>query len=218
VSPSRFIRCAEQTGLIVPVGQWVIEEACRQARALRSHGHAGVRVAVNVSAAQFLRGDLVDGVAQAMRSSDLAPGQLELELTESVLMRDTSRIAGELSALRSLGDRPAIDDFGTGYSSLSYLQHLPIDVLKIDQSFVRGIGSSTHVRGGELVRSIIHLGHSLGLELVAEGVETGEQAAWLFGAGCEVAQGFWFARPAPLSTFLADPPLAHTERLSIAIP
>jgi len=208
ISPFRFIRCAEETGLIVPLGHWVIEEACRHARALRSHGHSDVRVAINVSGAQFLRGDLVDRVAHAMRANELAPGQLELELTESVLMRETSRMAAELSALRSLGARLAIDDFGTGYSSLSYLQHLPMDAIKIDQSFIRGIGTGTHGKGGELVRSIIHLGHSLGLELIAEGVETHEQAAWLEGSGCELAQGYWYGRPAPLSRFLTEQALA----------
>jgi len=216
ISPSRFIRCAEETGLIVPLGNWVIEEACRHAQALARHGHSNVRVSINVSAAQFLRGDLVGRVAHAMRSCELGPGQLELELTESVLMRETSRIAAELSELRALGARLAIDDFGTGYSSLSYLQHLPMDVLKIDQSFVRGIGTATHLKGGELVRSIIHLGHSLGLELIAEGVETREQAAWLQGSGCELAQGFWYGRPAPLSRFLTQQPLGDTDKVRVA--
>ena len=207
VSPTRFIRCAEETGLIVPLGQFVLDEACRQARVLALRSQHAVRVAVNVSGAQFLNGDLVGNVKRCVRAHGLEPGQLEVELTESVLMRDTARVAAELSALRAFGVRLAIDDFGTGYSSLSYLQHLPIDALKIDQSFVRGIQPGGPDPGrpqndGELVGSIIHLGHSLHLEVVAEGVETAHQAAWLTEAGCELAQGYWFGRPAPMATFL----------------
>ncbi|GAB6060830.1 sensor domain-containing protein [Desulfonatronum parangueonense] len=195
VPPSRFIPLAEETGLILPLGRFVIREACGQLAAWREEFPIATQLSmsVNVSCLQFLRDNLVDYVADVLRELDLKPGNLKLEITETVLMHDPSHTARELRRLKDLGVRIAIDDFGTGYSSLSYLQQLPIDHLKIDRSFISG----TEQAEGNLhiVNSIISLARALGISVIAEGVEREEQLTSLRDLRCDNAQGFMFSRP-----------------------
>ena len=192
VAPALFIPVAEQCGLIVQIGQWVLAEACRQAAQWRSDGYAFGVVAVNISALEFLRPEFVDGVRAALAASGLAPAGLELELTEGVLMGDAPAGAAVLHRLKALGLSLALDDFGTGFSSLSYLTQFPIDVLKIDQSFVREIGAGSPQ--GVIVGAVIAMGASLGQGVVAEGIETAAQLAFLRARGCDEGQGFLLSR------------------------
>lgn len=200
VSPGVFLPVAEESELIVPIGTWVMLESCRQMR--RWHG-AGVdlpSVSVNVSAQQFSRPDFVGTVARVLKSSTLPPGALELEVTETSLMDDVGAAAEKLSELRHLGVRVSVDDFGTGYSSLSYLQRLPVDVLKIDRSFVKDLdaeGDGARSSAVALTEAITGLGHSLGLKVLAEGVETEAQLDALAALGCDEVQGYYFSRPVP---------------------
>jgi diguanylate cyclase (GGDEF)-like protein/PAS domain S-box-containing protein len=194
-SPGQFIPVAEESGMIVPIGLWALGEACRQNVAWQKAGGARVKVAVNVSATQFSRTDFVESVAQALAKSGLDPALLELELTESVVMRDPEESARQMDRLRALGVSIAIDDFGTGYSSLSYLRRLPIDSLKIDRSFLKEIDRDANTI--PLVRAIVALAHGLGLTVVAEGVETRHQLEGLREVGCDRFQGFLLGEPAP---------------------
>ena len=201
VPPGQFIPLAEQSSLILDIGAWVIDEACRQLRAWMDAGQPVVRIAVNVAARQFAAGNLDIIVADALQRHDVAAHHLELELTEGMLMVNPQAGAAMLHSLRALGVKIALDDFGTGYSSLAYLQQFPIDTLKIDQSFVRRIGE---VPDGEaLVDAVIGLAHRLRLRVVAEGVETAEQRAHLVRQGCDEMQGYHFARPAPAEALQA---------------
>ena len=196
VSPSRFIPVAEDSGLIVPIGEWVLREACAQTRRWRETGHPQLRVSVNVSAAQFKRPDWSATVRRALQDTALAPEALELEITESLLLQSVKETSANLFELRKMGVGVAIDDFGTGYSSLSYLHRLPISTLKIDQSFVREIGEAP-VEGQEdapIIRTIIALAHNLGMSVVAEGVETEAQRQLLVRLGCEGLQGYLLHR------------------------
>jgi len=197
ISPADFIPLAERSGLIVAIDRWVTAEACRQARAWQQRfpSELPLAISVNLSARQLQDPDLLRDVRAAVEAFGLAPRSLTLEITESVLMQDTEATLAALRALRGLGVRLAIDDFGIGFSSLGYLRRLPVDVVKIDRSFVAGIASGTEE--WTLARGIIRLVHSLGLETVAEGVERAEQRAHLLALGCRLAQGFYFARPAP---------------------
>ena len=195
VSPARFIPLAEETGLIVPIGQWVLEQACRQTAAWSRRFGARLRIAVNLSACQFQAQDLPAVVRAALEGSGLAPQQLELELTESTLMRDADRAAATLQQLKALGVQLAIDDFGTGYSSLAYLRRFPLDSLKIDRSFVLEMERDSNA--GAITQAIIALGRSLGLQTVAEGIETPDQEAMLKQLDCQIGQGFLFSRPVP---------------------
>jgi diguanylate cyclase (GGDEF)-like protein/PAS domain S-box-containing protein len=197
VSPTRFIPIAEDSGLIVAMGEWALREACRQAAGWRRAGHPELRISVNVSALQFNRPDWVETVRSALLESGLAPEALELEITESLLLDDVRESATNLFKLRELGVGVAIDDFGTGYSSLSYLHKLPITKLKVDQSFVReiGLGSNPGWEDAPIVRTIITLAHSLGMSVVAEGVETEAQRQLLLRLGCEGLQGFLLHPP-----------------------
>ncbi len=199
VPPARFIPMAEESGLIVPLGNWVLREACRQNAAWQRAGLPPLRVGVNVSALQFVRADFAEAVAQALRDSGLEPRWLDLELTESVVMKDVDEVGVRLAQLRQLGVHISIDDFGTGYSSLAYLQQLPIDSLKIDRSFIRAIGGTDPDtgHGPTLVKTIVSMAHSLGMEVVAEGVETTSQLEFLRGVACELGQGYLVARPMP---------------------
>jgi EAL domain-containing protein (putative c-di-GMP-specific phosphodiesterase class I) len=201
VAPAAFIPAAEATGLIVPLGQWVLREACAQAarwqarRAESGGARAPLSVTVNLSARQLEHPTLVDDVRGALAESGLSPSSLVLEITESMIVEDTASARATLGALKALGVRLAIDDFGTGYSSLGYLQQFPIDVLKIDRAFVEGVS-----RGGPraaLARTIVALGDSLSLPCVAEGIEDDVQRKHLQAMGCEYGQGFLFARPLP---------------------
>ena len=203
VSPARFIPVAEDCGLIVSIGAWVIEQSCRQAQSWRQAGLPDLTMAVNLSALQFRRAGLIETVAGALARSGLPPHLLELELTESILLQDVKNTLDTVQQLKALGVRLSIDDFGTGYSSLSYLKRFAVDRLKIDQAFVRDI--STDPDDAAIVRAIIQLARSLRLGIIAEGVETPEQLAFLRSAGCGEVQGYLFSRPlapAALEAFL----------------
>ncbi|CDH43353.1 bifunctional diguanylate cyclase/phosphodiesterase [Candidatus Contendibacter odensensis] len=199
VSPGQFIPIAEDSGLIVPIGEWVMREACRQIHAWQQAGLPRITVAVNLSALQFQRTDLLDAVNQALTECGLAPEWLELELTESILIQDTDNALRTVRQLRAMGLRLSIDDFGTGYSSLSYLQKLAVHTLKIDQSFVRGLASDAD--SAAIVRAVVQLAHSLKLNTIAEGVETDFQLAFLRNQGCDQVQGYYFSRPLPAVEF-----------------
>jgi len=194
VSPSRFIPIAEATGLIIPIGQWVLEEACRQLAEWTAAGFQGFRMAVNVSTFQFARADFAASVAHLLAVMRIEPRRFELELTETAIMKDIARSSAQLRKLRESGVTIAIDDFGTGYSSLSYLQRLPVDAIKIDQSFVRSLGISPS-SSLPMVQAIANLAHDLNLLVVAEGVETEEQLGYLRTVGCDLAQGYLFDEP-----------------------
>jgi diguanylate cyclase (GGDEF)-like protein len=194
VSPATFIPIAEETGLIVPVGRFVLEQACRQAAAWRDEG-IDMSVAVNISGRQVADAALVDDVATVLRDTGLAPDRLCLELTESQMMYDTGRAARTLGRLHDLGVQLSIDDFGTGYSSLAYLHRFPVDELKIDRIFVQGLTDRPDERS--LVTAMVAMATALGLHIVAEGVETAEQAELVRALGCHSAQGYFFSRPGP---------------------
>lgn len=197
VPPSRFIPLAEESGLIVPMGEWVMRQACQRIAAWHRAGHAHLSVSVNVSAVQFRRGDILHTVRQILDDTQLTPNALVLEITESLLLHNATEASSHLNELRRLGVGIAIDDFGTGYSSLSYLQKLPVSSLKIDQSFVCEIGVNSERDGDEapIIRTIIALARNLGLSVVAEGVETQAQHEWLLALGCDAFQGFFLHRP-----------------------
>ena len=195
VSPVNFIPIAEETGLIIPIGQWVFETACAQSRRWRESGHANLRMAVNLSPRQFRQSDLVASVSRALERTGVAAEALELEVTESVAMDNPARSAEILRSLKALGISLAIDDFGTGHSSLGYLNRFPLDFLKVDQSFVRGIPGDAD--SAVIVRTVIALARNLRLETIAEGVETEAQLRFLQKEGCEEAQGYLFSRPQP---------------------
>ena len=195
VAPAQFLPVAEDSGLMVPIGAWVLEEACRQARRWDEQGLGDLTMCVNLSAVQLQRAGFVDTVCGALQSSGLAPGRLELDLTESALRADGAEALKTLKGLRELGVRLAIDDFGTGYSSLRDLRRLPIDKLKIDRSFIRDV--ATDPDSAAIVRSILQLAHSLRLQTVAEGVEDAAQAELLRRAGCAQGQGYLFSPPLP---------------------
>ena len=195
LAPGAFIEVAEETGLILDIGEWVMHQACTQAKKWFAEGR-NVRVAINVSALQFEQPDFTRNVLRALEDSGASPEMIELELTESLAMSDVQSVVDRIAPLRALGIRFAIDDFGSGYSSLSYLSKLSFDCFKIDRSFVKNIGKS----GGDeaIVRTILGMAKSLGYETVAEGIETMEQYAFLRNEGCDLAQGFLFARPMSL--------------------
>jgi diguanylate cyclase (GGDEF)-like protein/PAS domain S-box-containing protein len=195
IPPDSFISIAEETGLIIPIGQWILQEACRQNSAWQRAGLPPISVSVNLSPIQFRHTGLVQSVAAALQQADLQPACLELELTESFVMHDAERINIAMQSLKALGVDIAVDDFGTGYSSLSYLKRFPVDRLKVDKSFVRDINSDPD--DAAIVRAIITLGHALGLKVVAEGVETQAHLEFLQQHGCDELQGYYFSRPIP---------------------
>ena len=201
MGPAEFVAIAEDSGLIVPIGRWVLHEACRQAAVWRIAGLDPGVVAVNVSAVEFRSAGYLDGVVRLLAAASLEPRLIELELTESVLIHDTDGTSGLLRALTELGVRLTLDDFGTGFSSLSYLKRFPITTLKIDRSFVRDLSLDPEDRA--LVAAIIAMSRSLGQKVVAEGVETEDQLAVLRGLGCDEAQGFHFSRPLTADAFAA---------------
>lgn len=206
VSPGEFIPVAEETGLIVPIGEWTLHTTCMQLRHWEEAGIIIPRVAVNVSAVQFRQPNIVQVVSAALKETRVDAHRLEIELTEGVVMHDAKAVIATLDELRELGVRVSLDDFGTGYSSLSYLKRFPIDTLKIDQSFVRGLPENVH--DAAITQLIIAMAQSLRLQVVAEGVETPEQLEFLRAHGCDYIQGYFFSRPltaANLAAFVTDP-------------
>ncbi|MDE3225870.1 MAG: EAL domain-containing protein [Nitrospirota bacterium] len=195
VSPADFIPLAEDTGLMMPIGEWVLRTACAQLRAWQAAGGPCVRMAVNISAVQFKHEGFLDLVRRIVEETGVEPCHLELEITESGLMRQAPATVATLQRIKSMGLRLSVDDFGTGYSSLSYLHAFPLDALKIDRVFVRDIAADGN--GGAIARAIVSLAHSLNLHVVAEGVETEEQLRFLRREGCDAGQGFFFGRPVP---------------------
>ncbi|EPJ96520.1 MULTISPECIES: EAL domain-containing response regulator [Pseudomonas] len=200
VYPSDFIPVAEDSGLIVPLSQWVLQEACQQACRWQAQGMRPLYLSVNVSAIDFRQRGFVEGIARTLKETGLDPTQLELEITESVLMQNVDTTVAVLKAIKQLGIRLAIDDFGTGYSSLSYLQKFPVDVLKIDQSFVGDLSIDSN--DAKLVSTIISLGKSLNLHIIAEGVETLEQLEFLKKHHCEEVQGYYFSKAVEPQAFV----------------
>jgi EAL domain-containing protein (putative c-di-GMP-specific phosphodiesterase class I) len=209
LSPASFIPLAEDTGLIVPLGEWVLETACEQTQKWHEAGHESLTVAVNFSARQFVQQRVENLVARKLRDSGLDAQALELELTESLTMQDADAIRTTLGDLRLMGVRCSIDDFGTGYSGLSYLTRLPIDRLKIDKCFVHEIARGDD--DARIVAAVIALAHNLRLGVTAEGVETTEQLDFLREHGCDEMQGFLFSRPVPAAQFEG---LLQLERVS----
>jgi diguanylate cyclase (GGDEF)-like protein/PAS domain S-box-containing protein len=195
VGPLRFISVAEDCGLILPIGKWVLRESCRQAKAWQDAGLPPIEVAVNVSSVEFRNDDFPEGIATILRETGLEPCYLELELTESVLMQHAEFSVPLLKNLKTMGVRLAIDDFGTGYSSLSYLRQFPIDTLKVDQSFIHEINAETDE--ATIISAVINMGCRLKHRVIAEGVETAEQLAFLRAHGCDEGQGYYFGRPMP---------------------
>ena len=191
ISPAAFIPIAEASGMIVPMGNWVLEQSCKLATTLQNN----LSIAVNISPAQFKSGKLVDVVSAALKKHGLAPQRLELEITESLFLEKSSETLDILMSLKELGVVIALDDFGTGYSGLGYLNSFPIDKIKIDRSFIKDLG--TKQRSKELVRAAINIGHSLGLMTLAEGIETQEQLDILRALGCRQGQGFLFSPAIP---------------------
>ncbi|SDT07161.1 diguanylate cyclase (GGDEF) domain-containing protein [Halopseudomonas xinjiangensis] len=200
VAPGTFVPLAEDSGLIVPIGSWVLHQACRQGKLWLDAGMNVQTLAVNISPIQFMHQDIVRLVAGALQSTGLPPSRLELEITEGALMSHIDQAGHTLHALKQLGVRIAVDDFGTGYSSLAYLRRFPLDKLKIDKSFLVGVPEDT----GEcqLVRTVVDLGRNLGLEVLAEGIETAAQRCFLQSEGCHHGQGYLFARPMPAEHFV----------------
>ncbi len=201
LSPGDFIQLAEMLGLIVPIGQWVLNASCEQAREWHDMGYPDFRVSVNVSSRQFQHPDFVAGVTQALEESRISPGSLDLEITESSVMRDPEGSIARLQDLKKRNVRISLDDFGTGFASLNYLGLFPIDRIKLDGSFVHELpGNSNHCA---IARAVIAMAHGLRLTIVAEGVETPEQLAFLRDEGCDEAQGYLFGRPLPAPDFRA---------------
>ena len=205
VPPSQFVSIAEDCGLIVPIGQWVLREACRQARSWQDAGLPRLPVSVNLSAIEFKSKTFLEDVRRILDETRLEARYLELELTESILMDHSETTIDMLQALKTMGVKLAIDDFGTGYSSLSYLTQLPIDCLKVDQSFVRQLVPDAHgafkIGPALIVSAVIGMGKSLRHRVVAEGVETREQLAYLAQEGCDEVQGFLVGRPLPIADY-----------------
>jgi EAL domain-containing protein (putative c-di-GMP-specific phosphodiesterase class I) len=201
VPPSVFIPVAERTGLIVPIGSWVLDAACAQHAIWSELRLPPLRINVNVSARQFRSPDLEESIARALETDDVPPDRLNLELTESMLMEKPTESAGILGRLKDLGIGLSLDDFGTGFSSLAYLSRFPVDILKIDGSFVRSLEKDESAR--KIITSIIELAQGLGMRTVAEGVETEAQERFLKDLGCDAFQGYIFSKPLPPADFVA---------------
>jgi diguanylate cyclase (GGDEF)-like protein len=199
ISCGEFIATAEETGLILPIGEWVLRQACAQIKKWRGGGHPDMRIAVNLSARQFFQPNLTGLIAKMLKELDLPAETLELEITESILMQPNDHNMTILRQLGAMGVQLSIDDFGTGYSSLAYLQRFPIHAFKIDRSFVSGIGMDTH--DDAIVATIIAMAHSMRLKVIAEGVDSAEQVSFLKAHGCLAAQGFYYSKPVPAEEF-----------------
>jgi EAL domain-containing protein (putative c-di-GMP-specific phosphodiesterase class I) len=199
VPPARFIPLAEETGLILPIGEWVLEQSCRQARQWREQGLPAFSMAVNLSARQFRQHDLAEVVARALRGNQLDAGVLHLELTESMVMQHIDEALIMAQRLKSLGVSLSLDDFGTGYSSLNYLKRFPIDTIKIDRSFVRDI--PTQPDNAAIASAVIAMARSLDIVVVAEGVELADQFKFLCGRNCDQIQGYYVSQPLVADAF-----------------
>ena len=202
VAPAEFIPIAEETGWIIPIGRWVLEEACAQLANWQREipMRSPLSMSVNLSGKQFSQPDLIEVIEATLRDTGIAPGTLKLEITESAIMEDAQVVTSRLLELRNLGVKLGLDDFGTGYSSLSYLHRFPLDTLKIDRSFVARLLEDGENR--EIVRTIVTLGKNLGMDVVAEGVEEAQQLSDLRGLDCQQGQGYFFARPLPAAEAL----------------
>ncbi|HMM68225.1 MAG TPA: bifunctional diguanylate cyclase/phosphodiesterase [Dokdonella sp.] len=210
VDPARFIPIAETLGMMPEIGRWVIDEACRQARAWLDQGHRDFEIAVNVSAQELQRPGLTEQIRNTLRQHDLPASVLSIELTESSLMENVDRVRKALAELKSLGTKLSLDDFGTGYSSLAYLKQFPVDKLKIDQRFVRSLPGNED--DAAIAQTIVVMGHQLRMKVAAEGVETEEQAVFLRSIGCDELQGFHLGRPvAPAAAVKLFPPIEESE-------
>jgi EAL domain-containing protein (putative c-di-GMP-specific phosphodiesterase class I) len=214
LAPSEFIGAAEESGFILALGQWVIERACVEGRRLQEQLGRRIMIAVNLSPRQFVQQNMAEMVEHALRASGLAPADLELEITEYTLMISSPETIASLSRLRSLGVRIALDDFGTGFSSFKYLLEHKVDRLKIDRSFVSKCPGD--LNAASIVRTMIAMAHGLNIEVVAEGVETEEQRAFLARRRCDRAQGYYFGRPMSIEALLAG--LQALPRVSPALP
>jgi len=213
----QFIPLAEETGLIVPIGRWVLKEACAQNVAWQRRGLRPVSMAVNLSPRQFADEHLLQDIDEALAASGMSPVLLQLEVTESMVMRNVSRAVKVLDAIQNRGIRLAIDDFGTGYSSMSLMKQFPIDTIKIDRSFVRDLPDDSEDKA--ITQAIISMGKALGMTIVAEGVETAEQEAFLRDHACDEMQGFLFSKPVPsqqLAELLRSAPLLISPPLQPA--
>jgi EAL domain-containing protein (putative c-di-GMP-specific phosphodiesterase class I) len=197
ISPNAFVPIAEESALIIPIGEWILREACREAASWPQP----LQIAVNLSPVQFRHGDLPALVHSALLESGLSPGRLEIEIAEGVLIGDFGRAVSILRRLKALGVQVAMDDFGTGYSSLSYLRSFPFDKIKIDQTFIANLARGP--QSAAIIRAVVGLGRGLDLPVVAEGVETNEQLAFLRREACNQIQGFLIGRPAPIATYAA---------------
>jgi diguanylate cyclase (GGDEF)-like protein/PAS domain S-box-containing protein len=213
ISPARFIPVAEETGLIVEIGDWVLHEACREVARWRDAGMFEPVVAVNLSALQFKRGNIEQSVTHALAESGIDPSMLELELTESILIKDTENVLATVQRLKHMGIKLSIDDFGTGYSSLSYLKRFHVDKLKIDQSFIRDL--ATDSEDAAIVRAVIQMARSLGLSTIAEGVETQRVLELLRIYHCDEVQGYFISRPIPAAEFMAF--IANRENKTVGM-
>jgi EAL domain-containing protein (putative c-di-GMP-specific phosphodiesterase class I) len=200
VPPGQFIQLAEETGLILSIGEWVLGTACAQNRAWQNAGYPPLRISINISGLQFRQKYLEENLSRIVCETGVDPGHIELELTESIIMKNEEETIKTLYALKDLGLKLSIDDFGTGYSSLSYLKRFPIDSLKIDRSFIRDI--TTNPDDAAITRAIIAMAHSLKLRVVAEGVEEEKQIEFLRQEGCDEMQGFFFSPPVPAEGFI----------------
>ncbi|MBD0361581.1 MAG: EAL domain-containing protein, partial [Coleofasciculus sp. C3-bin4] len=199
VSPDKFIPLAEETGLIISIGEWVLHTACKQTKVWQNAGFSSLRVAVNLSSRQFSQIDLRHQLVHILMETGLDPKYIELELTESMLVQNTEVAIRRLNALKALGVEIAIDDFGTGYSSLSYLQQFPFDILKIDRCFIRNITENSN--NAAITKAIIEMAKSLNLKLIAEGVETEAELSFVCKHKCDGMQGYLFSRPVPAHEF-----------------
>jgi EAL domain-containing protein (putative c-di-GMP-specific phosphodiesterase class I) len=204
LTPNKFIALAEETGTIVPIGRWVLHKAAETATRINHNRAQPLQLAVNVSTRQFVDDDLLAVMDEVLASTGCHPHWLSIEITENALLEDSPHVQKTLEAFRQRGLRVALDDFGTGYSALNYLARFPVDCLKIDRSFVNGIGRSH--RDDELVKAFIAMATALNLKVVAEGVETAEQQAFLLAQNCTVVQGFRFGRPTSEKSFLDNLP------------
>lgn len=197
VSPSTFIPVAEETGLIIKIGDWVLNKACKDLKSLQDSGWNSLTMSVNISMIQILHKDLIQSVENALHNFDIAPDQLKLEITESVAMSQPEHVISKLYSLKEIGVDLALDDFGTGYSSLNYLKLLPVDVLKIDREFIRELEEDTD--NITIVKALIEVAHSLNMTVIAEGVETKKQDEILSHINCDQIQGYYYSRPLPMN-------------------